>query len=431
MAYQRNEQIKSMDFKGLGDFIETKFNEAQKFYNDNDSGKNFSTDDVVDFQSRNAELTEARVRFTELKAMEDSFKANHDFYSQMSKVNRPPMHDAEGGGREGNRQEQPYKSLGELFTETEAYKSHDFSSQRPLDLQIEGVSLKSLEDGAIKTTMTTSAGFAPFSPRTPRVVLTAQRRPVVSDLIPQDETTVPSIIWMEETTFTNNAATVAEGADKPEGALAYTQRNTPVQKIAVLLPVTEEQLADVPQARGLIDNRLQLMMLLAEETQLLTGDGNTPNLLGFLEKPGTGQITRGAGEDNPDAILRAITDVNSITGFADASGIVLHPLNWLAIRLLRTTTGDYIWGHPAVAGPATLWGLPVVATPAMTANTGLVGDFQMYSHISRRLGIRIDTGYINDDFKKNILRIRAEERLSLEIYRAAAFAEVLSLNQAA
>jgi HK97 family phage major capsid protein len=164
---------------------------------------------------------------------------------------------------------------------------------------------------------------------------------------------------------------------------------------------------------------------------LLTGDGVAPNLLGFLEKPGTGQITRGAGEDNPDAILRAITDVNSITGFADASGVVLHPLNWMAIRLLRTTTGEYIWGHPSIQGPATLWGLPVVATPAMTANTGLVGDFQMYSHISRRLGIRIDVGFINEDFKNNIQRIRAEERLSLEIYRAAAFAEVLSLNQAA
>jgi HK97 family phage major capsid protein len=163
----------------------------------------------------------------------------------------------------------------------------------------------------------------------------------------------------------------------------------------------------------------------------LTGDGVSPNILGFHEKPGIGTTVRGAGEDNTDAILRAIYEVNATEGFATSSGIVMHPLNMLAIRLLRTTTGEYIWGHPADKGPMTLWGLPVVETPAETANQALVGDFLNYSHISRRMGIRIDVGYINEDFKNNILRIRAEERLSLEIYRAAAFNEVTSLNQAA
>jgi HK97 family phage major capsid protein len=275
-----------------------------------------------------------------------------------------------------------------------------------------------------------TSGYPVWSPRLPKVVLTAQRRPVVADLIPQDDTTAPLIIYVEETTFTNAAATVAEGDPKPESTLILEQKESAVKKIATTLPITDEQLDDVPQLRAYVDQRLTLMLQLTEETKLLNGLGTT-DILGFLQKPGTGATTRGTGEDNPDAILRAIADVNSITAFANASGVVLNPLQWLAIQLLRSTTGDYIWGHPSEKGPKTLWGLPVVETPAIADGKALVGDFRMYSHISRRMGIRIEVGYINEDFKNNIKRLRAEERLSLEIYRANAFNVISNLNKAA
>jgi HK97 family phage major capsid protein len=424
--YTRNEQIKSMPLTALDTFIEAKFKEGTKMYAEANNGANFNEDQLKEFQDRNAELTEARVRAAELKATDDAYQKNLEFYRQQyGGINRPPAHT----GTE-NQPTTEGKSLGDLFTESKAYTERRGDIKlNPIEANLDGISLKSLEE--LKTTLTTTAGFAPFSPRTPRVVDLAQRRPVVADLIPQTSTTSPLIIWMEETTFTNTAAPVAEGGQKPEATLAYTQRSQAVQKIAVTIPVTDEQLADVPQMRSLIDNRLTLMLLLTEENQLLNGDGVAPNLLGFLEKPGTGSTVRAGGEDNTDAILRAIYEVNATEGFANTSGIVMNPLNMLAIRLLRTTTGEYIWGHPSDNGPMTLWGLPVVETTAMTANTALVGDFKMFSHVSRRMGIRIDVGYINEDFRNNILRIRAEERLSLEIYRAAAFNEVTSLNQAA
>jgi HK97 family phage major capsid protein len=86
---------------------------------------------------------------------------------------------------------------------------------------------------------------------------------------------------MEETTFTNSAAETAEGGTYPESALALTERSTPVQKITTFIPVTDEQLEDVPQIQGYLNNRLPFMVRQRLDLQILTGNGTTPNLRGL------------------------------------------------------------------------------------------------------------------------------------------------------
>jgi HK97 family phage major capsid protein len=437
--YEITNQWETMDRKALAGFVETKFSEMEKMA-ENDGLKSLTKEGVEDFQKRNEELVSARERLVALNNVDEGMRKQREAQKAFMQPDRKvPFNNGNGNGGsadDGRDPEDAYKSLGQLFVETDDYNRHpkeNLGSNGNIKADIKNVSLKSLmESGALKTTMATSAGWAPYPTLSPRpLVLSAMRRPVVADLIPQDDTTQSAILYYEETTFTNNAGAVSEGGTKPEAALATTLRTQPVVKIAVTLPVTDEQLADVPQVRGYIDGRLTMMVRLKEETDLLGANGTPPNLQGFHTKAGIGNLARGAEEDNADAILRAITDVNSVTGFANASGIIMHPLQWQAIRLIRTQTGDYIWAHPSINGPQTLWGLPVVVTPAETDGIALVGDFQMYSHISRRLGLRIDVGYINDDFVKDIQRIRLEERLSLEIYRASAFAQVTNLNKAA
>jgi HK97 family phage major capsid protein len=328
------------------------------------------------------------------------------------------------------------KSVGQLFIESESMKMWLDRCKKggvpttPPQFSEEFVGFDI--NSAIKTVMTeTGTGYAPPNNRTNVVILSAQRRPVVGDLIPSDPTELQVVKYMRETTFTNNAANTLEGNTLGNSQLGYTQISQTVEAIGAYLPVTNQQLADVPSLRGLIDQRLMLQLALQEETQLLTGNGTSPNLQGFLTLSGINTQALG-GSPRPDAILQAITAIrfntgNNNAGFADPSGVIFHPTDWQNIRLTKDAMGNYLWGSPAEQGVERIWGIPAIITPAITQGNALVGDFRGFSHISRRQTASVETGLVNDDFIRNQLTLRLVERLALEIYRAGAFCEVTGL----
>lgn len=373
---------------------------------------------AAEIRRRNDELTDLGKQRDDLRAIEEIGKSNRALDVSSRKPAGGMVHP--GGEQKSinpqREQEAEAKTLGEMFTDSPEYKGAFDRTKM----------VATLPDVNLKTLMTTSAGWSQAQVRIPRVILSAQRRPVVSDLIPQDSTEASVIRFMEETTFTNNAGMVAEGGTKPESALAFTERTQLVEVLANTLPVTKQQMDDIPGIQGVINNRLTLMLLLKEESELLTGSGSTPELMGFLNKSGVQTQAKGA-DPAPDAVMKAMVKVQ-YTGFADPSGIVFNPTDWMNIKLLRDSTGQYIWGHPSEEGPERIWAMPIVRTTAMTLGTALTGDFMLYSHISRRMGMQFDTSDQHSTFfVENKIMLRLEERLSLEIYRAAAFCTVTGL----
>lgn len=374
--------------------------------------------ELEDVRQKNRELDALAVELENARDADEMFKKNQASIREANRgVNHLPLGGDEGKGR---RRDEPreVKSLGQMFIESEAYKG----AQRKKEINFSAPEYDFLE---AKTLMETGAGFAPQSIRTGRVVEYAHRRPMVADLIPQTPTDQASVVYMEETTFTNNAATRSEGGQAGESALAYTERSKAVREIAHFLPVTEIQLEDVDGVRAIIDNRLLTMLDLVEETQLVTGDDSAPNLGGFLTLVTQAQAK--GSDPVPDAIYKAMTKVRTV-GFTEPSAYITHPNDWQDVRLLRTTDGIYIWGNPSEAGPERIWGLPVVQTTAETENTGFLGDFQLYSEIRRRRGANIKVSDSHSDyFIKGKLAIRADKRLALLIYRLTAFCKVTGI----
>lgn len=366
---------------------------------------------------------------TELDSLVDEARPLEEEFSTIEKakgqaerfgdLEEHPGHSGSGNGK--GRRDEPTKSFGELFTDIYAKSGDaDLSHLKSGAHEIEGVS--------VKTLMTTSAGWDPALYVTPQgpVVPFATRPVQVTDIIPHGSTSQSAVSFMEETTFTNNAAETAEAGTYPEAALALTERQSAVRKIAVWLPVTDEQLEDIPQVQGYINNRLPFMLRQRLDSQILVGDGNAPNLKGLLNA--TNLQTQAKGTDpSPDAIYKAMVKVR-VTGRAMPGAVIYHPTNWQDIRLLRTADGIYIWGSPAEAGPERIWGLPVVQADGITLGTALVGDYQNFSELVERRGIELKvTDSHSTFFIEGKQAIRADVRVALVVYRGAAFCQVTGL----
>lgn len=262
-------------------------------------------------------------------------------------------------------------------------------------------------------------------------ILPLPLRPLtIADLMASGTTTSNAVGYMKETTATNAAATVAEGAAKPESTLVFTAVSDPVRKIATWLPITDEILEDVPAMQAYIDARLQLFVRLVEDDQLLNGDGVAPNVKGILARAGIAAPIARTTETNADVLLAQISAIETATNLP-VDGIVMHPTNWNNVLLLKDADGNYIASGGPFTAPQrkTMWGRAVAVTPAVTVNTAVVGAWSAAAQFFRKGALRVEASNSHSDFFiKNLIAIRAEERGALCVYRESAFGKVTNLT---
>jgi HK97 family phage major capsid protein len=322
------------------------------------------------------------------------------------------------------------QSIGEQFADTDAYKAYVEKGVKGVDSQAE-----------FKTTLNTT-GYPPESLRAPGILETALRNPdSVIGLFDQIQTSQNAYVYLEETTFTNNAGSIAESGDissSLESALAFTERTESIRKMATFLPVTDELLADVAGIQGYVNSRLSTMMKLNLDNQLINGDGSAPNLTGVLNKAGINTFDYAlpyAGElGKLGQIYQAITEIRK-DAFVEPDAIVMHPSDWYDIVTSVTevdTSGSknplfvVAGGFGADAAPR-IWGLRVVPSTVIAAGTVLVGKFSGgdAAQVIMREGVDLAVSDSHSDFfAKNQLAIRLTMRLGFAVYRPAAFCTI-------
>lgn len=406
----------------LEQLVSQKRDELAPYFEKFDAVKGLDVTDgqAEEIRQRNTELTDLAKEWEEAKELE-GIKADTERYLIDA---RTPQRPRFSGQPESRGDAAAIVSVGQRFVESDHYKSwvgRGGKSKNVAVLDLPG------DPRAMKATFTTSgSGFTEYD-RPPGIVLVGVQKLTVADLLAKGQTMMNTIRYQQETSFTNAAAATAEGGAKAQATWALAEADAPVRKIAVTSKVTEEMFNDFPTVRDYIDQRLPLMVRITEEQQLLSGSGVSPQITGILNTAGIQTQATGA-DTNPDAIYRAIVKVRTV-GFFEPDGVVIHPNNWTPIRLLKTTTGEYVWGAPSESGPERIWGLLVDQTTGVTANTGLVGAFQLGAQVFYREGIRLEATNSNeDDFINNLIAIRCEIRLALAVYRPKAFCAVTSLG---
>lgn len=258
----------------------------------------------------------------------------------------------------------------------------------------------------------------------------------VAALMAQGTTDGLTVRYIAEETYTQAATAVAEGSSKPAASLDVVEVDATVRKIAVYTKVTEEMADDFQQMQSYINARLAYMVGALEDNHLINGTGNSNQIKGILNFSGI-QTVSGALSP-PDGIFKAISYVRGAngSGFVEPDAVIIHPLDYMNIKLTKDSNGQYLGGGPffgqygqgGFTNVGMIWGLPAVITTSIAQGTALTGAFRFASQIFRRMGLTVEsTNSDQDDFIKNLMTIRAEERLALACYKPAAFCTVTGM----
>ncbi|AFJ47149.1 phage major capsid protein [Shimwellia blattae] len=314
---------------------------------------------------------------------------------------------------------QGQKTLGQLVVESEAYQGMDSSARKSIRVKLEQKDIMNVP--ATTGTGGSATNSLVVADRMPGIIAPPERTLTIRHLLIPGTTASNGIEFVQETGFTNNAATVEEGAKKPKSDIKFELKNAPVRTIAHHFKASRQILDDAPGLASYIDGRAQYGLRFREELQLLAGDGTGANILGILPQAKEFSPAIPVASATPIDRLR-LAVLQAVLAEYPASGFVLNPIDWAGIELTKDNEGRYIIAQPVNGGVSRIWGLPVVETQAMAQNTFLTGAFNMAAQIFDRMEIEVLLSTENeDDFIKNMVTIRAEERLAMAVYRPEAF----------
>lgn len=242
----------------------------------------------------------------------------------------------------------------------------------------------------------------------------------IRQVIPTINVSTNMVNSLREDTWTNSAAEVSQGAAKPESDLTFEQYNVPITTVAHWIKVSTQLLADAPAVAAYIDTRLRDGLAQRIDQQLLLGNGTSPNLSGLTDSGNYTAYTASSGDNLVDAINRAKYQLWATGNAPDT--VIVNPADWGAMERIRenTTSGAYLYGAPGVAAGLNPFGVQVVLSNHMPQGFFLIGALRSAAIIYARQGATIEMGYVNDDFTKNLVTIRAEERLGLGVDRPSA-----------
>lgn len=268
----------------------------------------------------------------------------------------------------------------------------------------------------------------------------------VRDLFPAERTQAAMLYGIRETGYVNRARTVPErtAADggpatggstdvfglKPKSEMSIVPVTYPIATIAHIMYVHRNTLNDEPRLRGLIDRDMIDGVKMAEDEQILWGDGIGENLTGLMNTTGVQNYTGLSSDARSAQIRRAST--RAILAYFQPTGVVLHPFDWEHIELEKDDTGAYTVAISiAVGGEKRVWRLAVTDTPAMQQGRALVGAFGTGAKLYDREEVNIQISTENRDlFERNAYTLRAEERLGIVVDRPESFVDVTFTNPA-
>ncbi len=221
-------------------------------------------------------------------------------------------------------------------------------------------------------------------------------------------TSSPNITWIDRVPGEGGPAFIAEGALKPPMDWKYQAETSTAKKVAVSAKISYEMRDDFDFMQSEVDNMLRTALVQERTKQLLTGDGTGANLKGIFTAAASYATTALDGTvemaNKADAIRAVILQMRNLNYYPDV--VMLNPSDRASIDLTKDDSGHYISDELF----RLIREVEIVESTYVKAGDFLVADTSKWN-VRPYKGIRIDFGWVDDDFQKNMFTVICEERL--------------------
>jgi HK97 family phage major capsid protein len=246
-----------------------------------------------------------------------------------------------------------------------------------------------------------TTGVLPIQ-RIPGITVEARQVLKIRNVLTARPTTMQVVDFVKVSSPMTIASPVPEASLKPENSVTFASYSERIKLIATWIPATKQVLDDFTELMGFIQTSLPYYVDLEEELQILAGDNSGEDLHGIIPQaaafnPAYLPFSAAQGWTKMDIIATAIAQINAAKEI-DPTFVVLHPLDWWAIRLLKDSFGRYILGDPQSQVTPSLFGLDVVVTTSIPLGQFLVGSGNpAAAEIRDRMGMQIEVSTENQD----------------------------------
>lgn len=360
---------------------------------------------AVEAEEKSAEDLSTAIE--EVKGLQAQIKAADEAEELMKALETPKEEKAE---KEEKTME--YKNLGEYVAAKVKEEEYDPRDRKPFHT-------KPFKAAA---PMTIPSGVKPAITTYDQNVYGNLRELMIADLFATETISNNALtFFVESSTVEGGPAYTTEGNEKPMMSFGDpTSVTAALRTIASYMKESNQLVHDAPWLASAINDRGLFQHHLAVESYLVSALSGTSGI-------GTGN------KMTPDGILKAKMTVWKNSGYRPDT-LLINPEDLYNIMIRKDTNGQYYgggfatgaYGNGAVAEEPTIWGLRVIPSASVTQGTCFVGAFKAGGSIVRSdEGLGVEIAYQNeDDFIKNMITVRIEERLVLAVRRPACFVKI-------
>lgn len=274
----------------------------------------------------------------------------------------------------------------------------------------------------------TTDGFPPEVTRNGVLVDTRLAPLSLSDIVPRGRTGQNSVAFMQQTVRSNAAAEVAEGAIKAESDAQFAEATVPVREIATWIPVTDIVLEDAPFVASVLESQLRGGVAKRLDTQIMSGDGVSPNFTGIRNTAGVQAFNGALNSDAFQNLMEAGSLIQTGAAFAEPTHLIISAGDWVTLANTKITDGRFLIGNPQDMTARRVWGWPVILSHELATGEALLGSFAADNiQLIERRGISVERGLTGDQFIRDQQTLRATVRMALAVYRPAAFVSITDL----